>query len=59
MKQAGELLGSSPITTRKRIQRAGLMMYRDPKDPRARLSRRADVEALATQGLIEESSEGQ
>jgi hypothetical protein len=55
MNQAGEILGSSPATVRKRVQAAGLKTYRDPRDPRARLLRREDVEALASQGVIEES----
>jgi hypothetical protein len=54
MGQASAILGASKVTARKRIQQAGLKTYRDPRDPRARLLRRTDVEALAAQGLIEE-----
>jgi hypothetical protein len=57
MTEATEILGSSRPAARRRIQQAGLKTYRDPKDPRARLLRREDVEALASQGLIEESAD--
>ena len=57
--EAAKVLGVSRMTARARFQREKVKTFRDSSDPRFRLVRRADIEALAVRRVIEEDAEGQ
>ena len=57
MTEAATMLSTSRLTARARLKRAGVRVFQDTSDPRFRLVRRADVEAIAERRIIEVADE--
>lgn len=56
---AARLLGMSPRTVRRRVERGDLPAFRDPRNDRVRLLRVADLEALrAAQPVLVDATPG-
>jgi len=52
-----DMMGITPLTMRKKLRDAGILLYLDPADSRRRLMKKADMQKLLRPKLIPVSDE--